>query len=379
MSEKVLLVDDEPSCLAAYRRSHGRTFQLDTEGSGQAGLAALAERGPYAVVVSDMRMPGMDGVTFLKEVRRRWPNTIRVMLTGNADQQTAAEAVNQGAIFCFLNKPCEKEAFTHAVRGGIEQHRRLVAEQELLQDTLNGSIKVLVEILSIVNPDAFGRAMQMREIAREVSQRLHVDQPWEIEMAVMLSPIGYMTIPGELLIKSHENKSLSDKERQLLAESPRIGHRLLSQIPRLKSVAEIILYQNKRYDGSGFPEDDVAGEQIPLGSRILQALSDLTDLVESGVFRADAIRQMSDRAGWYDPAVLKEVCTCTLANAGQEPVSVSAMHLRVNQVIAEDVVGCNGTLVIRAGSRITPMIRQSLQNYAALGRIDEQIQVFEVQ
>ena len=132
MNEKILCVDDEPNILEAYRRTLRKRFELDVACGGEEALQAIAQRGPYAVLVADMRMPGMNGVELLAKVRQIAPLTVRMMLTGNTDLQTAIDAVNQGHIFRFLTKPCSPEDFANALEAGLEQHRLLTAERQLL-------------------------------------------------------------------------------------------------------------------------------------------------------------------------------------------------------------------------------------------------------
>ena len=158
MTEKILCVDDEPNVLQACRRQLRKRFHIETADGGEQALQAIAGQDPYAVIVSDMRMPGMDGIQFLARAKELTPNSVRIMLTGNSDQQTAIEAVNEGNIFRFLTKPCPAESLAKAIAAGVEQYRLVTAEKELLEKTLRGSIKVLTEVLSLVNPTAFGRA-----------------------------------------------------------------------------------------------------------------------------------------------------------------------------------------------------------------------------
>lgn len=130
LNQKVLLVDDEPKVLSALRRQLRRQFHVFTAVSGCEGLALLEESGPFAVVVSDMRMPGMDGLAFLREVKRRAPGTTRIMLTGNDDQETAMAAVNDGCVFRFHRKPCPKEVLSASIEAGIEA---FYAQSEFLE------------------------------------------------------------------------------------------------------------------------------------------------------------------------------------------------------------------------------------------------------
>src|SRR5450631_4101005 len=115
MTEKILFVDDEPAVLEGYKRLLGRELAIDTAIGGESGLAAIADSGPYAVVISDMRMPGMNGAQFLAKVREVAPTAVRLALTGYVDIDTAMSAVNEGNIFRFLTKPCSKENLSRAI------------------------------------------------------------------------------------------------------------------------------------------------------------------------------------------------------------------------------------------------------------------------
>src|ERR1022692_3828271 len=129
MVEKILLVDDESSILDGYRRSLRREFEIETAVSGKQALSLVAETGPYAVVVSDMRMPEMDGIELLSSIKAQSPDTIRIMLTGNADMDTAIHAINEGSIFRFLNKPCSKEVMAKTLTAALVQFRLVTAEK----------------------------------------------------------------------------------------------------------------------------------------------------------------------------------------------------------------------------------------------------------
>jgi DNA-binding NtrC family response regulator len=128
-------VDHEENILLAYQRQLRKEFQIETALGGGPAPEAIAQRGPYAVIVSDMRMPGMDGVQFLSKVKERAPDSVRMMLTGNNDLQTAMQAVNEGNSFRFLTKPCTPETLAKALEAGLEQYRLITAERELLEKT----------------------------------------------------------------------------------------------------------------------------------------------------------------------------------------------------------------------------------------------------
>ena len=173
MAEKILLVDDELNVLLAYQRHIRNKFTVIMAESGDKGIAALKEQGPFAVVVSDYRMPGMDGIQFLSQSHKLAPDTVRIMLTGYANVDSAVNAVNEGNIFRFLTKPCTPEMFINALTAGVEQYKLVTAERELLEKTLKGSIKVLTDILSILSPVAHWQTSRLGRMAKKLAKRLH--------------------------------------------------------------------------------------------------------------------------------------------------------------------------------------------------------------
>jgi len=307
MNEKILFVDDDPNLLASCERNFRRNFPLETAEGGEAALKKIAAHGPYAVVVSDRQMPGMDGIQLLSLVKERAPDTVRIMLTGNADLEGAIKVVNEGNIFRFLTKPCPPEILIKAVEDARAQYRLVISEKELLNKTLSGSIKLLTDILSIMEPQSFGRAQTMRDIITSIAKKFKTENDWEIHLAVMLAPIGHVTIPSETLVRARAGGALSSVEEQMLAQLPETAARLLANIPRLEGVARVVRYQHKRYDGTGFPPDSIKGDSVPLGSRLLKILDDMAQLQAGGKNRSAALDEMQGRRGWYDPSLLDAV------------------------------------------------------------------------
>jgi YesN/AraC family two-component response regulator len=158
---------------------------METAQSGQEAMGLLEDKTAYAVVISDMRMPGMDGIELLKRVKKASPDTVRIMLTGNADMQTAIEAINEGSIFRFLIKPCSKEMMGRTLTAALVQYRLVTAEKQLLEQTLSGCLQVLTEVLSLVNPAAFSRAERARRYIHHVVTAMQLGNPWQYEGAAI--------------------------------------------------------------------------------------------------------------------------------------------------------------------------------------------------
>jgi response regulator RpfG family c-di-GMP phosphodiesterase len=375
VSEKVLFVDDEPKVLNGFRRQLFGELDIETAVGGAAGLEALASAGPFAVVVSDMRMPEMDGVQFLATVRRRAPESVRMMLTGCADQDTAIQAVNEGCIFRFLTKPCSPEDLVRALNAGIEQYRLIRAEKELLQNTLRGAIKVLSEVLALTNPTAFSHASRAQRLVRSLCEEMKIEKAWQLEIAAMLSQIGCVTVPPDILDKAYHGRSLKPAETQMLEAHPGIGGDLVRHIPRLDEIARIIAYQQKGFDGSGIPADDVAGEDIPLGARVLKVALDFETLKWGNKPGIDAIATLNERSAQYDPAVLEALMKAAGSDETFEIIEVSPKDLPLHAIIAEGVTTPEGFLIVGKGLEVTQSLRQRLMNFARKRDLHNQIRI----
>lgn len=375
MSEKILCVDDEQHVLDAHRRGLRKQFNIDTALGAEQALAALQSQGSYAVIVSDMKMPGMDGIKLLAAVRERSPDTVRMMLTGVADLETAISAVNEGNIFRFLTKPCAPETLVKALTAGVEQYRLVMAEKELLGKTLRGSIKVLGDVLSLTNPTAFGHASRARTLVEKLCRELKCERAWESEIAAMLSQIGCVTVPPDILAKAYDGRNLTADETQILTTHPSVGQELVANIPRLGGVAQIIAYQEKRFDGSGVPEDSVAGNDIPLGARILKVALDYNTLKWSGQEDIDVMVKLRERPGWYDPTVMKVLEATVGFEEAFDVLKIDLKDLASNMTLADDVRTEDGTIVVGKGQEVTFSMRQRLRNFARKRTIQEPIRV----
>lgn len=379
-TSRILFVDDDPNVLSAYQRTLRKRYTLDTASSGDAGLTLMEKDGPYAVIVADMQMPGMNGVDFLKHAMQKSPDSVRLMLTGNADQKTAADAVNHGHVFSFLSKPCPAESLEAALENALRQYQLICAEKELLEETLNGSIKVLTDILAIVDPDAFGHAQRLREEIRGVAKWFGVPRAWEYELGAMLSQIGTVAIPPMVLSRHRTGQGLSPTEKEMIASIPEIGANLIANIPRMAPVADIVRYQRKNFDGSGFPNDAVTGENIPMGARILRVLCDLVRVEAGRKTRAEAFVQLKLKTGVYDPKVLDAVASSFDLYLGAEQAEIKSIpfsELKAGDVLASDILTKDGTLVVGCGAQISGALLRKLQNFREVVGLKEPLMVFQ--
>jgi len=380
MNDQILFVDDDPNLLEAYERKLQHVLHIRTARGPHLGLRELREEGPFAVVVADMNMPLMNGIEFLKKVRELAPDTVRMMLTGNADIKTAMAAVNEGNVFRFLTKPCPSKVMGDSLVAAIQQYRLITAEKEILEGTLNGTAELLTEILSWTSPDTFGRAVQLRNTVQTITAKLGTENSWEIELAATLCQIGMLAIPTETLAKMTEGAILNDKERMAMESVPAVGHELLGRIPRLEDVAKIVLYQNKFFNGEGFPDDQVARNGIPLGSRILKVAADYHTLRSSGLSRQESLKTLQSRDGWYDPAVLSVFgMGALLVDDPADTDRILALplkELKHGAALASPIRTADGHILVVAGAIITDALLVRLHKYAATTGVTEPIEVF---
>jgi response regulator RpfG family c-di-GMP phosphodiesterase len=363
--DKILLVDDDPNILSGYQRQLRKAFNVETALGGAQALETIGDRGPFAVVVSDLKMPGMSGVELLGRVKAAAPDTVRLMLTGFADVDNAIAAVNEGNIVRFLTKPCAMETLARALVDGIKQYRLVTAERELLEKTLAGSIKVLSDILALLNPPAWGRSSRLQRLAADLGRQMGFSDLWSLETAALLSQIGMVLLPPETLEKILKGKDLSGEERQVFDMHPFVAADLLKDIPRLEAVAQMVAYQEQRFDGSGVSQEARAGENIPLGARILKVALDYDLLTLRNLAPAKALAALSQRGGYYDPAVLaalKGVLFGAPTPAARE-MNVGVKELTETMVFLQDVMTKEGAVVVPKGYRVTRLVVKLLQNF----------------
>lgn len=298
------------------------------------------------------------------------------MLTGQADMQATVDAVNEGSLFRFLTKPCPTHLLIKALSDGIEQYRLITSERELLEKTLKGSIRLLVEILSILSPVAFSQTTRIRNLAKKLAIRLNVEDKLELDLALMLSQIGCVTIPAQILEKKFRGEVLEDSEFELFLSHPLVGGKLLSNIPRLEKIAQAVTYQEKLYDGSGIPKDNKKGTAIPLISRIMKVVIDFNSLLNSGKNAEHAVEIMRNRRTWYDPVIFGAFeAEIMELKEGYIVKAIKLDDIKTGMVLGEDIKDVTGKVLVTKGNELTEVLITRLLNYNQLGKVAEPIKV----
>lgn len=368
---RVLCVDDDPHVLEGLARYLRRRVDLVLAVGGPAALEIIERDRSFAVVMSDLRMPGADGIAVLGRVRKVAPDTVRLLLTGHADLRAAIAAVNEGQIFRFLQKPASPEVVLAAIAAAVEQYELRTAERVLLERTLQGSIKALVDVLALANPAAFGRASRAKRMVSDLASLIGLRDRWQFEIAAMLSQIGCITLPPSTVDRLYHGHDLDPGERELVARLPQVAVRLLAEIPRLEGVREILQHQNDRFEGmlrSGSPDTTDAlgqrhGEDIPLGSRLLKAVLDFDELLTQGHNAAAALGRLRARHGVYDPDVLSDLVSVCGVQPTLDLVELRLADVKVGMTFADDVIDGHGTLLVARGQDVTAGLVDRIENY----------------
>lgn len=347
MKHRILLLDDEPNVLSALRRQLRDLFDVTVESDPLAALMDIEQSKKYAAVVSDYRMPKMNGIDFLTEVKEKSPNTTRLMLTGYADLNNAIHAVNEGNVFRFLTKPCDKEVLRKNVMEAVEQHELITAKKVLMEKTLKGSIELLGEITSMVNPLAGEQVNRVRRYVRYFAQQKGLRDLWRYDIAAMLSLFGTLILPPKTLERIFKGEDISPEQQQMFEMHPVIAQSMIQKLPRLESIADMIAYQLKGFDGSGTPRDNVKENDLPLGARILKIALDYDTALQRENTPQRAFLSIENNIEQYDPELMYYLEGMLGIEARYEIQTVALVDLAPQMILHQDVISDQGAMLLR--------------------------------
>jgi response regulator RpfG family c-di-GMP phosphodiesterase len=295
---KVLLIEDEKQLRMLEMRMLTNLGHdpLPCE-TAEEGLKVLEQNPDIPFVLLDMVLPGMSGLDFARKVRAMDDGDRLYILAVTSWSEDQLKKILEAGANDYIQKPIDitrfniririAEQFIFNIQERVKMQQLMCAmvTEDVLQSTLNGFIRVVTNVLSLVAPTVFGRSTRVARIVRELSPQVTLENNWELTASAMLSQIGCVTIPPEILKHALEHAPLSAQEQQMFFSHASNGADLISNVPRMQHIAEIIAYQEKHYDGSGYPQDHRSEDDIPAESRILKIALDLDTLLESGKSR----------------------------------------------------------------------------------------------
>lgn len=401
----VLCVDDETNILSALKRTlRGGGLCVLTAISGEHALKMMSEM-PVDLIISDMRMPGMDGAQLLEQVRERWPQTVRILLTGHADMPSTVAAINRGQIYRYLQKPWNEPELLASVHSGLErlslQRERdrlealtqtqntelaslnnaletrvqertaeLQAARDQLQRHYLKSIKVFANLLELRSGQLAGHGRKVAELAREIARKMGLSetQVLQVFVAGLMHDIGLLGLDDALLAKPLSK--FTAEERARYEEHPAKAEQLLMALDDMQPLLPLIKAHHERHDGKGFPAR-LAGDAIPLGARIL-AVADAFDDLQNGhlavpVTREEARTLMKlGRGSQFDPEVLDVFLHLTEPERPKTATAGMALPtdaLEPEMVLAADLVSAKGILMLTAGHRLTASLIRRIRDF----------------
>jgi len=357
----VLCVDDEPQILQGLTLHLRRQYRVVTADGAAAALKLVAEGSAPAVILSDMRMPVMDGAALLKRMLELRPETTRILLTGEASRDATVSAVNEGQIFRFLTKPCSPDDLRGAVEAGVIQHRLVTAEKVLMQETLIGCIHALIDVLAMTNPVAFGRANRVKRSVIDLAAAVGLKDFWQLEAAAMLSQIGYISLPPELVEKLYYGKRLTAEERVLAEGAPRVAQALLGRIPRIEPVMEILMASQDQ------KADEPGGGLLKSGADILRLILAYDSLIVAGNSVVASLQSLRSRAPIYG-AALVETFAALVGNLveNEDIVELPVGSVKPGMIILDDLRTAVGTLLVPKGFEVTNAFLERKRNFDPL-------------
>lgn len=314
MEHTILVVDDEVDNLQLLVRTFRKNFKVLKALSAIEGIEILKNNHVDAVI-SDHKMPVMDGVEFLKHVYEKYPAALRILLTAYSDSEILISAINQGKIYRYVKKPFIVEDILSIVNAGLEQNKienentKLVAD---FKDLFTGTINAITEALDSKDSYTSGRSKRVATIALKIAQKLGLSDTElsKIELAGMLHDIGMIGVPEHILNKPER---LTDEEYQIVKMHVEQGVKILEDIKQLDSVIDIIKYHHERFDGVGYPYA-LKGDEIPLGAKIISIADTFDSIISERAYRQplnelEAIEIIKQASGsQFDPLLVEAFC-----------------------------------------------------------------------
>lgn len=307
----ILLVDDEADNLALLYRTLRGTYNLEKTTSPLEALEILKER-DFELVISDHKMPEMDGVEFLKRVQLMKPQVMRILLTAYSDANILIDAINYAKIYRYVKKPFNPDELQLIVSSALEYYQLKHDNDKLISDLkelFSGTIKAIMEALDAKDSYTSGRSRRITYYSIQIAKQLglSVIDIGKVELAGMLHDIGMIGVSDEILYKID---ALSQEEYDEIKKHITYSVKILEDIKQLKDVVEIIKYHHEKYDGTGYPYG-IKGEDIPMGSRIIAVADAFDSIISNRIYRnkielQDALNEIKQGIGTqFDPVVIK--------------------------------------------------------------------------
>ncbi len=319
---KILIVDDDEVLLRSLKRILKGRYDVQCESNPYRALVALEDDGPFNAIISDLTMPGVDGIEFLERARDEAPETPRILLTGNATLPASIDAVNRAQIDSLLTKPVSPDELLRWIDQAVVQHGALVDEFDIGAEILEGSAAALMETLAIANPTAYALTKRVTSLVDRFLEQYPRPDSWEISMAARMCYLGSAALGADLSSRVLQGEPVASSEDLLLGCVGGFTVDIVARLPRLSDVEDIIRL-HRSHDQIGAPMS------VPFGARLLGVLTSLAEAEAATTSLTDAVDVVRSNES-FDLEFVDEVLSIYL------PVGADAAETVVDLTTGED-------------------------------------------
>ncbi len=373
--EKILLVYGEGEAVETFLPQLKKHFTVELSRGAEQALNLLEHRGPYAVIAVTGLIGKMDGYEFLTRAWSISPDSVRLIFVKPEGQKEAVKALNEDIIFRFILIPFTNEDLQWNFQAAVAQYHLDTTKRDLLEKTLIGSVSILNEVLSLVNPMAFSRAERLRKYVLHMANRLSLSTRWEFELAALLSQIGCVTLTPEILNKLFAGQEMSAEEQAMFSSHPAVGYSLLSKIPRLGGIARMIRDQQKPLSEWKISDGSFRDNRIFTGAHLIQIAFDFDQMIIQGKTRSEALIDLLKRKDEYFPEFTNALKG--IASPGKNTITKSVDIISLNEfmILDQNVMTNNGLLLATKGQDVSVSVIERLRNFSATIGVEEPIRV----
>lgn len=408
----ILFIDDNMELIQELAAHFFSKYNVVTAQNGEEGLKILKHQGPFAAVICNIKMPGMDGISFLYNVRKLAPNTRRIVMSSVAEHETLIRAINKARVYHFIQKPCPPAMLEMIIDKAVNRYGFISAQKDMIAKTLMSVTQAYRDILAMTNPIAYSRSSHVASIVEQLSKILNLRNAWIYQHAGLLSQVGCVKIPPETMEKVFTNQQLSSIDQKLLTEYPRWSYELINKLPKMDLIAEMILKQQDDFNGPPMPEAPKLSEEekmaikegtmeapepydyyavenltylgditlrppVEIGAELLRVAADFETFISSGHDIEGAIDalKLRNKDNSYNPLIINALYHVNLPEVTKKIIEIPINQLSKQMTFEHDVLSKCGALLARKGKSYNNTYQELFEKYFEQNNIPETIYV----
>lgn len=395
-NKRILYVDDEVNLLSSFRslmrKEDFETFLLQDSTLIE---EMLEKSGPFAVVLSDQRMPGLTGTELLETVANTHPETLKILVTGYSDYDEMIRAINNGGISHYIAKPWKDEELKNIVRTMYNRYnlttenKYLISElesknsklKELREGTILESTHLLVDVLSYINPHAASQTDRVKSAGLPILEKiadLSHQEIWEISIGFDLFNLGFAVMPTWIQLALNKEGLSAASRFSICNDHHLLAAQLLERIPGFEGAAKIIQLSRKNFNGTGSPENvKISGKELPLGARFLKILVDMDKLSSPHFKDIEILKSMAEQTAKYDVELLNLIIESftDVSELKSKELMVYSQDLMPGMLILQTIQTISGIKLVNPNTVLTKTSLMAIRSWEKLEGVKEPIRV----